>query len=110
MATETPHPWENPNRPPPKTPRNLAVAYLLWLPLGLIVGAHHVYLGDHRKGGIWLGLIVLGFIVNKVSEPDLPFGSILIGAVWIWWLVDAFLLPGRVRRFNEALAQQAKAA
>ena len=103
MTTETPHPWENPNRPPPSTPRNLAVAYLLWLPFGLAVGAHHVYLGDHRKAGIWLVLVVLGVILNLLSPPDMK----LIGPVWIWWVVDAFLLPGRVRRINEALVKKA---
>ncbi|OWY59222.1 hypothetical protein B7486_75745 [cyanobacterium TDX16] len=81
------------------------MAYLLWLPFGLLVGAHHVYLGDHRKGGIWLMLVVFGAILNFLSPPDMKLGALLIGPVWIWWVVDAFLIPARVRRFNEALAK-----
>lgn len=102
MPSDTPHPWENPNRPKPTTPRNLFVAYLLWLPLGFFVGAHRVYLGDHKNAGIWLALIVVSYLLTK-ALPDFPLGTFVGGALWIWWGVDAFQLPGMVRRFNESL-------
>jgi len=57
---------------------SLVVAYVLWLLLGL-VGAHRFYLGKP---------------VSAVFQ-FLSF-FVLIGP--IWWVVDAFLLPGMVAR------------
>ena len=66
------------------------VAYLLWFFLGLF-GAHNFYLG--RTGvavtQLILSLIVVGMIITI-----------------FWVLVDAFLIPGWVRRQNNLLAAQ----
>lgn len=66
------------------------VAYLLWFFLGLF-GAHNFYLG--RIGvavtQLILSLIVVGMIITV-----------------FWVLVDAFLIPGWVRRQNNLLAAQ----
>ena len=66
------------------------VAYLLWFFLGLF-GAHNFYLG--RTG---------------VAVTQLILSLILIGMVItiFWVLVDAFLIPGWVRRQNNLLAAQ----
>jgi TM2 domain-containing membrane protein YozV len=66
------------------------VAYLLWFFLGLF-GAHNFYLG--RTGiavtQLILSLILVGMIITV-----------------FWVLVDAFLIPGWVRRQNNLLAAQ----
>jgi len=66
------------------------VAYLLWFFLGLF-GAHNFYLG--RTGvavtQLILSLIVVGMIITV-----------------FWVLVDAFLIPGWIRRQNNLLAAQ----
>ena len=66
------------------------VAYLLWFFLGLF-GGHNFYLG--RTG---------------VAVTQLILSLILIGMVItiFWVLVDAFLIPGWVRRQNNLLAAQ----
>ena len=66
------------------------VAYLLWFFLGLF-GAHNFYLG--RTGvavtQLILSLIIVGLVITI-----------------FWVLVDAFLIPGWVRRQNNLLAAQ----
>jgi putative drug exporter of the RND superfamily len=64
---------------PPKS--SLAIAYLWWFFLGLF-GAHHFYLGQHRRGWLYLGTA---------------------GLCGLGWLVDPFLLPRQVRGVNARL-------
>jgi len=66
------------------------VAYLLWFFLGLF-GAHNFYLG--RTG---------------VAVAQLIISLTLVGMAItiVWALVDAFLIPGWVRRLNNLLAAQ----
>jgi TM2 domain-containing membrane protein YozV len=66
------------------------VAYLLWFFLG-IFGAHNFYLG--RTG---------------VAVTQLILSITIIGIVitWVWWVVDAFLIPGWIRNQNNLLAAQ----
>ncbi len=70
---------------------SLAVAYVLWVCLGL-VSAHRFYLGRWKTA-----------ILQILTMP------IIIGLVWL--LVDAFLIPGMVRDKQavrrEALTNQA---
>ncbi|MGW5063038.1 MMPL family transporter [Streptomyces sp. NPDC004096] len=65
-------------------PRSLTVAYLWWFFLG-VFGAHHFHL--RRTGLGWLYLVTAG-----------------LGG--LGWLVDAFLLPGRVRSANAGLVER----
>ena len=64
-------------------------AYMLWLFLGWF-GIHNFYL--HRTGiaitQLLLSLILVGLVIT------IP-----------WWIVDAFLIPGGVRRQNDRLAK-----
>lgn len=56
-----------------------AVAFILWLTLGLL-GAHRIYLNR-----TWTGILML-----------LTGGGLLV-----WWVIDAFLIRGMVYRFND---------
>jgi TM2 domain-containing membrane protein YozV len=66
------------------------VAYILWFFLGLF-GAHNFYLG---RTGVAIAQLILSLI--------------LVGLVitFVWVIVDAFLIPGWVRRHNNLLAAQ----
>jgi TM2 domain-containing membrane protein YozV len=70
-----------------KTP---LVAYILWFFVGLF-GGHNFYL--NRKG-VAIAQLILSLTVV----------GMLITVVWV--LVDAFLIPGWIRRQNNALASQ----
>ena len=59
--------------------RRRALAYPLWLVSGLF-GGHRFYLD---RTGTGLAMLCTG------------------GGMGVWWLVDAFLIPGMVRRYNE---------
>jgi TM2 domain-containing membrane protein YozV len=63
--------------------KNVVVAYLLWLFLG-VFAAHRFYLGKP-----------LSAILQILSY------FILIG--FVWWVVDLFLIPGMVRHKNDEL-------
>lgn len=107
--------------------RSTAVAYLLWFFLGL-VGAHRFYAGETRSAVAMLLMQLLGGLsmvagvlrsgtmmtmdgpgIGSVyatlapdSETDLliGLGSLLMGLVWFWWIIDLFLVPTLVRRYN----------
>jgi TM2 domain-containing membrane protein YozV len=66
------------------------VAYLLWFFLGLF-GGHNFYLG---RTGVAVTQLILSLI----------FVGLIITVFWM--LVDAFLIPGWVRRQNNLLATQ----
>lgn len=61
--------------------KNMTAAYLWWVFLGGI-SAHRFYLGRPRTA-------ILQIILNLL----------LVGLVWT--LIDAFLIPGMVRNFND---------
>lgn len=59
--------------------KKTGVAYIIWLVLGLI-GGHRYYLGRWATGLLM---------------------TVTVGGLGVWWLIDAFLLPGMVRKVNE---------
>lgn len=63
--------------------KSVAVAYLLWLPLGLL-GAHRYYLG---KTG------------TAVAQ------TLTLGGLGFWWLLDFFLIPQMTDQANRAAIQ-----
>jgi TM2 domain-containing membrane protein YozV len=66
------------------------VAYLLWLFVGYF-GGHNFYLG---RTGVALAQLILTLTM------------IGIVVTFFWHIVDAFLIPGWVRRQNNQLAMQ----
>jgi TM2 domain-containing membrane protein YozV len=70
--------------------KSAVIAYILWFFLGWF-GAHNFYLG--RKG---VGIAQVLLTISLVGW--------LITVVWV--LVDAFLIPGWVRRENNLLLTQ----
>lgn len=78
--------------------RSVLVAYLLWLFLGW-AGAHRFYL---RRTGSAAALLAL--FVGGVALAIVGVGFVLLLVNTVWWFVDAFLIPGIARDFNNRLA------
>ncbi len=78
--------------------KSTGIAYLLWFFLGW-VGVHRFYLGQTGSGVAMAIISVISWITVFVGIGLL--GWIVIG---IWWLVDAFLIPGIATRVNQELA------
>jgi TM2 domain-containing membrane protein YozV len=78
--------------------KSAGIAYLLWFFLGWI-GVHRFYLGQTGSGAAMAIISVISWITVFVGVGLL--GWVVIG---IWWLVDAFLIPGIATRFNQQLA------
>jgi len=77
--------------------KSMGVAYLLWFFLG-ILGGHRFYMGRVGTGVAILLLWIMGWVLLVAVV-----GIFLLGAVGIWVLVDAFLIPGWVRSHNMML-------
>ncbi len=78
--------------------KSTLIAYLLWWFL-CVFGAHRFYLGQ-------VGTAIAMLVITLVSFVGLIIFIGIFGfmAVGIWWLVDAFLIPGIVRQHNLSLA------
>jgi TM2 domain-containing membrane protein YozV len=70
--------------------KSALIAYVLWFFLGLF-GAHNFYL---KRTGVGVAQVILTITVI----------GLVITLIWV--LVDAFLIPGWVRRENNLLAMQ----
>ena len=70
--------------------KNIVLAYVLWFFLGTL-GVHRFYLGRINSGITFLALTIFGIIGSFIYV-----GFALIIAVWVWWIIDAFLIPSMV--------------
>lgn len=92
--------------------RNIWLAYLLALPLGWL-GIHRLYLGRRLTGFIMMGLSVTALLV--LAAVQVLDAHMLVAMLWdavagllllvagAWELVDLFLVPLMVRRFNRTV-------
>ena len=80
--------------------KSLAVSYALWFLLGLF-GGHRFYNGRIGSAVAQLLLTIVGLVLTVVY-----LGYLFLIGVAIWALVDAFLIPGWVRKHNSLLAEQ----
>jgi len=78
--------------------KSTGVAYLLWFFLGSL-GVHRFYLGQTGTGAAMAILCVLSWATTFIV-----IGFFGLGILGIWWLVDAFLIPGIATRVNQDLA------
>ncbi len=79
--------------------KSSGISYLLWFFLGGF-GAHRFYLGRTGSAIAMLAIYIVSWILTFVA-----IGAIGLIVIAIWWIVDAFLIPGMVRKNNEALQQ-----
>lgn len=78
--------------------RSVGLAYLLWAFLGGF-GVHRMYVGRVGSGFGQLALLIVSFVALFVY-----IGIIGFIALSIWWIADAFLIPGMIRAYDEKLA------
>lgn len=78
--------------------KSALIAYLLWWFLGSF-GAHRFYMGRTASAILMLALFWGSVLLMVVG---IGFLTIIIPS--IWWIVDAFLIPGIVRDHNLGLA------
>ena len=78
--------------------RSLGIAYLIWFVIGQ-TGLHRAYRGSKDSAIIQVSLLVVSVVCLFIFPP---IG--LIGLVaWMCWLIgDLFMMPGMLRRFQEA--------
>ena len=77
--------------------KSIGAAYLLWLFFGGF-GAHRFYLGRTGSGFAMLALTIVGAVTLLVGV-----GAILLLVVGTWALVDAFLIPGMIRKQKDEM-------
>lgn len=78
--------------------KSVGVAYLLWFFLGS-AGGHRFYTGRTGSAIAMLALTIAGIALSVIGV-----GLVLLAAVGIWVIVDAFLIPGWIRNTNMRLA------
>lgn len=83
-----------------QTPKSIAVAYILWFFFGQL-GVHRFYLGRIKTGVVQLILGVIGWFLLPVGV-----GLFLLIPLWIWMIVDLFLIPGMARNSVPATVHQ----
>jgi len=69
------------------------ITYVVWFFLGNL-GGHRFLTGRVGAGALMLALHVLGWITLWVFG----LGFLVWGVVGLWWLIDAFLIPGWLSR------------
>jgi TM2 domain-containing membrane protein YozV len=80
--------------------RSVLIAYLLWFLLGTF-GVHRLYLGRVGSGLLMLAIFGLSWVLTFVLIGYA--GLLLIG---LWWVVDAFLIPGMTASYNTRVIER----
>lgn len=80
--------------------KSTLVAYLLWWFVGWL-GIHRFYLGEIGSGILMLLLFVISLVLTLIL-----IGYVGLAIWWLWWVVDAFLIPGMVTSYNVGLVEE----
>ena len=75
-------------------------AYALWFFFGML-GAHRFYL-ERTGTAVAILLLTLGSFILMLAF----IGFLTIAIPGIWVFIDAFLIPGMVKQYNNQLADQ----
>lgn len=82
--------------------RNIIVAYLLWF-FGGSLGLHRFYL---KRGFDFVALTQLGLNILGWLTVWIFIGAIFFFVLGAWLLVDAFLIPGMVKKDIDAIREE----
>ncbi len=80
--------------------KSALVAYVLWFFLGYL-GVHRFYLGRVASG---LTMLLLGLISAALTV--VLIGYVGLAIIALWWLIDAILIPGMARHYNNRLVDE----
>ena len=82
------------------------LAYFFWFFLGWL-GAHRFYLGDPKTGAaIPITTLLGGGLLAIAPDTVGVLGGVLLFAVGLWLIIDAFLIPGMIRSRSSKLRKQ----
>lgn len=98
--------------------KSMLRAYFLWYFCGLL-GFHNFYLGKYMLGGLQAGTLPFCILVFQIAgaldaktmagQAVGAIGIAALGAAFLSLLVDAFLIPSRVRAYSDRLRAQLEA-
>lgn len=77
--------------------KSTLIAYIIWFFLGWF-GLHRMYLGKIASGIVMLALQAVSWLTHFIL-----IGYIGFGILGLWWLIDAILIPGMTRDYNNRL-------
>jgi TM2 domain-containing membrane protein YozV len=77
--------------------RSALLAYILWFFLGWF-GVHRMYLGRVGSGIAMLVLHGVSWVTHFILIGFVGFFFLAL-----WWLIDALLIPGMTRSYNEGV-------
>lgn len=80
--------------------KSALLAYVIWFFLGMF-GVHRMYLGRWTSGLVMLALNVVSWLTHFILIGYLGFA-----VLGIWWLIDALLVPGMTRSYNNRLVDE----
>lgn len=80
--------------------KSALLAYILWFFLGWF-GLHRMYLGRIGSGVAMLLLQGVSWLTHFILIGYLGFAILAL-----WWLIDAVLIPGMTRDYNNRLIDQ----
>jgi hypothetical protein len=76
--------------------RSRLIAYLLWFFFGGL-GAHRIYCGRYISGALQAIIEVVATSVMVISPDNVGTWGPLLLILCVWFLFDAFLIPGMCR-------------
>jgi len=80
--------------------KSALLAYLIWFFLGW-AGIHRLYLGRITSGLLMLVILGVSWLLHFVLIGFLGYLIIIP-----WWVIDALLIPGMARGYNNRLIDQ----
>ena len=80
--------------------KSALLAYILWFFLGFF-GLHRMYLGRVGSGVAMLLLHGLSWLTYVIL-----IGWVGFAILGLWWLIDALLIPGMARDYNNRMVDQ----
>lgn len=81
--------------------KSVLLGYLLWFFLGYF-GVHRMYLGYVVSGVLLLVLWLIGSALAIIPIV----GWIALAVPFLWWLLDALLIPGLARDRNNRIIDE----
>lgn len=94
--------------------KSMIMAYVLAVFFGGL-GIHRLYLGRNRSGYLMFGffmvtMFIRAWVSSMYQNSDGDIGEYIayamMLALWLWIIVDLFLIPKMLRKFNTSLAAE----
>ena len=82
--------------------RSVGRAYLYWF-IGCNIGAHNFYLGKPLLGAAQVFALLLVVVTARLGAPVALLALPALGYLMVSVIVDAFLIPARVRSYGDRL-------